>query len=50
MTYEQLMQAYEKAAVAFHKTKPMTQAASKAAKRMEKVIEALEQYRATKGE
>jgi len=44
------MQAYEKAAVAFHKTKPMTQAASKAAKRMEKAIEALEQYRATKGE
>jgi quinol monooxygenase YgiN len=50
MTYEQLMQAYEKAAMAFHKTKPMTQAANKAAKRMEKAIEALEQYRATKGE
>jgi hypothetical protein len=44
------MQAYEKAAMAFHKTKPMTQAANKAGKRMEKAIEALEQYRATKGE
>ena len=45
-TYDQLMQAYEKAAEAFHKTKPMTQAANKAGKRMEKAIEALEQYRA----
>jgi hypothetical protein len=44
------MQAYEKAAVAIHKTMPMTQTASKSAKRMEKAIEALEQYRATKGE
>jgi hypothetical protein len=50
MTYDQLMQAYEKAAEAFHKTKPMTQAASKAGKRMEKAIEALEQYRANNQE
>jgi hypothetical protein len=46
-TYAQLMQAYEKAVMAFHKTKPMTQAANKAGKRMEKAIEALAQYRAT---
>lgn len=45
-TYEQLMQAYEKAAMAYHKAKPMTQAASNAGKRMDKAIEALEQFRA----
>ena len=47
MTYEQLMQAYEKAAEAYHRTKPLTQAAAKAGKRMDKAVEALEQYRAT---
>lgn len=50
MKYDQLMQAYEKAAEAFHKAKTMTQAASKAGKRMEKAIEALEQYRANSPE
>ena len=49
MTYQELMQAYEKAAEAFHRTKPMTQAAAKAGKRMEKATEALEQYRAIEG-
>lgn len=48
-TYDQLMQAYEKAAMAYHKTKPMTQAASKAGKRMDKAAEALEQFRANEG-
>jgi hypothetical protein len=47
MTYEQLMQEYEKAAEAYHRTKPMTQAAAKAGKRMDKAVEALKQYRAT---
>jgi hypothetical protein len=45
MTYEQLMKQYEKAAAAYHKTKPMTQAATKAGKRVDKAAEALEQYR-----
>jgi hypothetical protein len=45
-TYEQLMQAYEKAVVAYHKTKPFTQASGKAGKRMDKAAEALEQFRA----
>ena len=45
MTHDQLMQAYEKAALAFHKTKPMTQAASKAGKRMDKAAQALEAFR-----
>ena len=45
-TYEQLTQAYEKAALAYHKTKPMTAKAAAAAKRMEKAIEALEMLRA----
>jgi len=46
-TYAQLMQAYEKAAAAYHKTKPMTQAAANAGKRLDKAVEALEQFRAT---
>lgn len=45
-TYDQLMQDYEKAAMAYHKTKPMTQAATKAGKRLDKAVEALAQYRA----
>lgn len=44
-TYEQLMVAYEKASIAFHKTKPMTSKAAAASKRMEKAIEALEMWR-----
>jgi methylphosphotriester-DNA--protein-cysteine methyltransferase len=45
-THKQLMAAYEKAATAFHKTKPMTAKAAAAAKRMEKAVEALEMWRA----
>lgn len=44
-TYEQLMLAYEKAIEAFHKTKPMTQKAHLAGKRLDKAVEALAQYR-----
>jgi hypothetical protein len=45
-TYEQLIAAYEKAAAAFHKTKPMTAKAAAAAKHLEKTIENLEMWRA----
>jgi len=47
-TYEQLMQAYERAAIAFHTAKPMSAKAAIAGKRMEKTIEALETWRAAK--
>jgi DnaJ-domain-containing protein 1 len=46
MTYEQLMQAYEKAAEAYHRARFGTQASAKAGKRLDKACEALEQYRA----
>ena len=46
MTYEQLMQAYEAAADAYHRTRSGTQAGQKAGKRLDKDCEALEQYRA----
>ena len=45
-TYYQLMQDYEKAITAYHKTKPMTQKAHLAGKRLDKAVEALAQYRA----
>jgi hypothetical protein len=45
-TYEQLMAAYERAATALHKTKPMTAKAAAAAKRLEKTVENLEMWRA----
>jgi hypothetical protein len=46
MTYEQLMQAYEKAADAYHRTRFGTQACERAGKRLSKACETLEQYRA----
>ena len=46
MTYEQLMQAYEKAAEAYSLTRLGTQKHTDAGKRMDKAAEALEQYRA----
>jgi hypothetical protein len=46
MTFDQLMQAYEKAAKAYHRTRLGTQANAKAGKRLDKACEALEQYRA----
>ena len=46
MTYEQLMQAYETAANAYHRTRSGTQASQKAGNRLDKACEALEQYRA----
>lgn len=49
-TYEQLMTAYEKAIDAYHKTKPMTQKAQLAGKRLDKAVEALAQYRANNGD
>jgi hypothetical protein len=45
-TYEQLMQAYEKAAQAYTRTRLGTQAHEKAGKRLDKACEALEQFRA----
>jgi hypothetical protein len=45
MTYEQLMRAYEKAAIAYDRTRLGTQANSKAGKRLDKACEALEQFR-----
>jgi len=45
-SYDELMAAYEKAANAFHKSKPMTAKASAAGKRMDKAAEALEMWRA----
>ena len=46
MTFDQLMQAYEKAAEAYHRTRLGTQANAKAGKRLDKACEALAQYRA----
>jgi DnaJ-domain-containing protein 1 len=46
MTFHELMQAYEKAAEAYHRTRFGTQANEKAGKRLAKACKALEQYRA----
>jgi hypothetical protein len=45
-TLEQLMQAYEKAAIAYDRTRLGTVANEKAGKRLDKACEALEQWRA----
>jgi hypothetical protein len=45
MTYEQLMQAYEKAFAAYDRARLGTQAHTKAGKRLDAACEALEQYR-----
>ena len=45
MTYDQLMQAYEKAAEAYTRTRLGTQKRDDAGKRLAKACEALEQYR-----
>ena len=45
ITYESLMQAYEKASNAYHKTKLGTKANTEAGKRMDKAAQALEAWR-----
>ena len=46
VTYDDLMQAYEKAAAMYHVTKLGTKAREMAGKRMDKAVQALETFRA----